>query len=271
MRIASNGIQLHVEDQGNGSPALVFLHYWGGSSRTWNDVIAALANSYRTVAPDHRGWGNSDAPASGYALADFADDAQQVIASLGLQQFVVIGHSMGGKIAQLLASRRPSGLAGLVLVAPSPPTPLALPPEARAAIEQAYVSRESINMAIDQMLTAKALSPKHREQVVEDSLRGADQAKAAWPKSTSQEGITAAVAAINVPTLVIAGELDRIDSVATLEAELLTRIPHATMRVLPGTGHLSPLESPTGVAALIDEFVDGLEHVSAAANAANAA
>ncbi len=271
MKIASNGIQIYVEDHGNGSPALVFLHYWGGSSRTWNDVIATLANSYRTVAPDHRGWGNSDAPASGYALADFADDAQQVIASLGLRQFVVVGHSMGGKIAQLLASRRPSGLAGLVLVAPSPPTPLALPPEARVAMEQAYVSRESINMAIDRMLTAKALNPKHREQVVEDSLRGADQAKAAWPKSTSQEDITAAVAGINVPTLVIAGELDRIDSVATLEAELLTRIPYATMRVLPGTGHLSPLESPTEVAALIDEFVDGLRYVGAAANAAKTA
>ncbi|QIE26226.1 2-succinyl-6-hydroxy-2,4-cyclohexadiene-1-carboxylate synthase (plasmid) [Caballeronia sp. SBC1] len=262
MKIASNGIQIHVKDQGNGTLPVVFLHYWGGSSRTWDDVIAALPAEYRTIAPDLRGWGDSDAPSAGYALADFADDAQHMIAAMNLQRFILVGHSMGGKIAQLLASRRPQGLAGLVLVAPSPPVPLALPAEVRASMEGAYLSRESVGMAIDQMLTAKPLSPKHREQVIEDSLRGAPQAKLAWPRSTSQEDITLDVAAIDVPTIVIAGELDRIDGTAILEAELLTRIPHAVMRVLPGTGHLSPLESPVGVAGIIREFVDKLERAS---------
>ncbi|WP_063779099.1 alpha/beta fold hydrolase [Caballeronia mineralivorans] len=262
MKIASNGIQIHVKNQGNGMLPIVFLHYWGGSSRTWDDVIAALPARYRTIAPDLRGWGDSDAPAAGYALADFADDAEQMIAALNLQRFVLVGHSMGGKIAQLLASRRPQGLAGLVLVAPSPPVPLALPPEVRAAMEGAYLSRESVGMAIDQMLTAKTLSPKHREQVIEDSLRGALQAKLAWPQATSLEDLTHDVAVIEVPTIVIAGELDRIDGIAILEAELLTRVPHAVMHVLPGTGHLSPLESPAEVAGIIREFVDGLERAS---------
>ncbi|WP_035565944.1 alpha/beta fold hydrolase [Caballeronia sordidicola] len=261
MKVALNGIQIHVKDQGNGTLPVVFLHYWGGSSRTWDDVIAALPVEYRTVAPDLRGWGDSDAPAAGYALADFADDAQHVIAALKLDRFVLVGHSMGGKIAQLLASRRPRGLAGLVLVAPSPPGPLALPAEVRAAMEGAYVTRESVGMSIDQMLTAKPLSPKHREQVIEDSLRGAPQAKLAWPRSTSQEDISSEVAAIDVPTIVIAGELDRIDGTAILEAELLTRVTHAVMRVLPGTGHLSPLESPVAIAGIIREFVDGIERV----------
>ncbi|MFK4446994.1 pimeloyl-ACP methyl ester carboxylesterase/quinol monooxygenase YgiN [Caballeronia udeis] len=260
MKVASNGIQIHVKDQGDGTLPVVFLHYWGGSSRTWDDVIAALPAGYRTIAPDLRGWGDSDAPAAGYALADFADDVQHMLVAMNLNRFVLAGHSMGGKIAQLLASRRPRGLAGLVLVAPSPPVPLVLPGEVRAAMEGAYLSRESVGMAIDQMLTAKPLSPKHREQVIEDSLRGASQAKLAWPQSTSLEDITLDVAAINVPTIVIAGELDRIDGTAILEAELLTRVPHAVMHVLPGTGHLSPLESPVEVAGIIREFVDGLEH-----------
>jgi pimeloyl-ACP methyl ester carboxylesterase/quinol monooxygenase YgiN len=262
MKVTSNGIQIHVKDHGNGTLPIVFLHYWGGSSRTWDDVIAALPAEYRTIAPDLRGWGDSDAPAAGYALADFADDAQQLIAALKLERFVLVGHSMGGKIAQLLASRRPQGLSGLVLVAPSPPVPLALPAEVRAAMEGAYLTRESVGIAIDQMLTSKPLSPKHREQVIEDSLRGALQAKLAWPQSTSLEDITLDVAAIDVPTIVIAGELDRIDGTAILEAELLTRVPHAVMRVLPDTGHLSPLESPVEVAAIISEFVDGLERAS---------
>jgi len=258
MKIASNDVQIHVADQGSGNPALVFLHYWGGSSRTWDDVIGALPAPYRTIAPDHRGWGDSDAPAEGYALADFADDAQRVIAALGVEQFVLIGHSMGGKIAQLLASRRPQGMQGLVLVAPSPPVPLVLPPEIQAAMEGAYLTRESIGMAIDHMLSGKPLSAKHREQVIEDSLRGAPQARDAWPKSTSKEDITREVAAINVPTLVIAGELDRVDSIDTLNFEVLPRIAQASMEILPGTGHLSPLEAPEAIAKLIHEFVLGL-------------
>ncbi|MFJ2363741.1 alpha/beta fold hydrolase [Pseudomonas sp. NPDC087697] len=261
MKVASNGVQIHVKDQGVGSPVIVFLHYWGGSSRTWDDVLAALPAGYRTITPDNRGWGKSDGPATGYALDDFVNDTLAVIAALDLKHYVLVGHSMGGKIAQLFASRRPVGLVGLVLVAPSPPCPLVLPLEVRAAMETAYDSRESVGMAIDHMLTAKPLSPKHREQVIEDSLRGAPQAKAAWPNSTSHEDITHEVTAINVPTLVIAGELDRIDPVATLEAEVLTRIPQSTLQVLPGTGHLSPLESPTEVAAIIRDFVDGLEQL----------
>ena len=256
MKIASNGIRLHVEEQGRGELSLVFLHYWGGSSRTWSKVIAALPKPQHTVAIDHRGWGESDAPASGYGLADLADDAQGVIEALDLKRYILIGHSMGGKVAQLMASRHPAGLVGLALVAPSPPQPLAIPPEAREAMAGAYSTRESVGAAIDQMLTAKVLSPRDREQVIEDSLRGAPQAKAAWPRSTSLEDITRDVAAIDAPTIVVAGELDRIDSVDTLKAELLPRIPHAVLHILPGAGHLSPLESPHELARLISDFAD---------------
>ncbi|NWD69492.1 alpha/beta fold hydrolase [Pseudomonas gingeri] len=258
MKVVSNGIQLEVSDCGASSPALVFLHYWGGSSRTWDDVRAALPSHYRSIAHDHRGWGDSQGPTSGYALADFVDDTLAVIAALSLGSYVLIGHSMGGKIAQLFASRRPAGLIGLVLVAPSPPGPLRLPAEVQAAMETAYESRESVAMAIEHMLTAKPLSLKHHEQVIEDSLRGAPQAKAAWPCSTSREDITAEVAAIEVPTLVIAGERDRVDPVEVLRAEVLSRIPQATLHELAGTGHLSPLESADEVAGAIQRFVEGL-------------
>ncbi|NWD75878.1 alpha/beta fold hydrolase [Pseudomonas gingeri] len=258
MKVVSNGIQLEVSDRGASSPALVFLHYWGGSSRTWDDVRAALPSHYRSIAHDHRGWGDSQGPTSGYALADFVDDTLAVIAALSLGSYVLIGHSMGGKIAQLFASRRPAGLIGLVLVAPSPPGPLRLPAEVQAAMETAYESRESVAMAIEHMLTAKPLSLKHHEQVIEDSLRGAPQAKAAWPCSTSREDITAEVAAIEVPTLVIAGERDRVDPVEVLRVEVLSRIPQATLYELAGTGHLSPLESADEVAGAIQRFVEGL-------------
>ncbi len=258
MEVASNGIRIHVEEQGSGDLPLVFLHYWGGSSRTWSHVTAILSKSHRTVATDHRGWGQSEAPPSGYGLTELAADAEGVIEALNLRHYVLIGHSMGGKVAQLMASRQPPGLAALVLVAPSPPQPMRMPAEAREMMVKAYASREAIEMTIDTVLTAKPLSAADRERVIEDSLCGAPQAKAAWPRATSLEDITSDVAAITVPTLVIAGGADRVDSVDLLKAELLSRVPQAVLHVLPGTGHLSMLESPRELARIIAEFVDAL-------------
>ena len=259
MDITTNGIRIHVSEQGHGERAIVFLHYWGGSSRTWRFVAEALSGAYRTIATDHRGWGDSDAPADGYTIADLADDAQGAIEALGLSRYVVVGHSMGGKVAQLLASRRLAGLEGLVLVAPSPPSPMLLSDEERAIQLSAYESRESAGWVVDHVLTGSPLPADRRDQVIEDSLRGAPQAKAAWPNAAMREDITAEVAAIDVPVIVIAGERDRVDRVETLRAELLPRIAGARLRTLPGVGHLSPLEAPSALAAAIRSFIAELK------------
>ncbi|PMS21653.1 DUF4440 domain-containing protein [Trinickia dabaoshanensis] len=258
MNIESNGVRIHVRDTGDGEPALVFLHYWGGSSRTWRLVIDELSSRYRAVAYDHRGWGESQAPAQGYAIGDLADDAQAVIAALGLSRYVLVGHSMGGKVAQCVAARRPQGLAGVVLVAPSPPLPMAIGNDQRAAMAHAYDSRESIEAVLDNVLTAGPLASALREQVIQDSLRGAPQAKAAWPQSAMREDISESVKNIDVPVLVIAGEHDRVDTPDTLRSALLPYLAHGQMQVLPGVGHLSPLEAPSALASSIDRFVQAL-------------
>ncbi len=260
MIVASNGIQIHVEEQGDHGPTIVFLHYWGGSARTWRHVMARLAQNHRTIATSHRGWGRSDAPASGYALADLAADALGVIEALDLQRYVLVGHSMGGKVAQLIASRRPQGLAGLVLVAPSPPTPLALPPVARDMMAGAYFSRESVAQTIDAVLTGTTLGPLDREMVIEDSLSGAPEAKRAWPTATSLEDISEVVGQIDVPVLVVSGENDHVDTPETLERELMPRIPQATLHLLPKVGHLLPLEAPEDLAGLIADFTASLDN-----------
>ncbi|MCM2292546.1 alpha/beta hydrolase [Allorhizobium sp. BGMRC 0089] len=251
MKVRSNEIELHVEQRGAGAPALVFLHYWGGSSRTWRHVVEALAPEFRTVTIDQRGWGQSDKPETGYTLADLADDAQSVIAALQLEQYILVGHSMGGKVAQLIASRRPEGLVGLALIAPAAPTPLAIPEEVRTGMVQAYATRDSIVATVRQVLAPHGLAPDDLELVIADSLVGGNAAKAAWPLVASQEDITAAVAHIDVPVIVVSGEDDRVDPPAVLRSDLLTHIPQAQLLVLPGVGHLSPLEAPTDIADIL--------------------
>ncbi|WP_025600619.1 alpha/beta fold hydrolase [Burkholderia sp. WSM2230] len=259
MDIRTRATTVHISDEGSGEPALVFLHYWGGSSRTWDAVVSELAGAYRSVAVDHRGWGYSHAPQQGYAIADLADDVQDVIEARRLSRYVLVGHSMGGKVAQLVASRRPQGLEGVVLVAPSPPSPTILSDEQRAAMAAAYDSRESIAWVLDNVLTANPLDARLREQVIVDSLRGAPQAKAAWPNAAMREDIRQEVGLIDVPVLVVGGELDQVDPIETLQKEVLPRIAGARLDVLLGTGHLSPLEAPSALAAIIRQFLGELQ------------
>jgi pimeloyl-ACP methyl ester carboxylesterase len=256
MDIQSNGVRIHVSTAGEGELTLVFLHYWGGSSRSWRYVVDELADTYATVATDHRGWGESDAPATGYTIADLADDAQNAIESLDLKRYVLVGHSMGGKAAQLLASRRPRGLEALVLIAPSPPSPTLIDDDQRTFMAHAYDSRESVEFVVDNVLTGDTkLEGARREQVIEDSLRGALQAKTGWLDIAMREDITEHVAHIDVPVLVIAGERDQVDRVETLRAELLPHIAKARLVMLTGVGHLSPLEAPKEIAATIRRFI----------------
>lgn len=131
-----------------------------------------------------------------------------------------------------------------------PATPIA-PRSAKLIV----LACESVEFVIDHVLTAKPLDAACREMVIEDSLRGAPQAKAAWPEVAMREDISATVTSIDVPTIVISGELDQVDRAVTLRAELLPRIPQATMHILPGVGHLAPLEAPTEVARIIENFL----------------
>lgn len=258
MKIQTNSVSLNVRVQGKGELSLVFLHYWGGSSRTWHRVTGALADRFQTVAIDQRGWGESEAGSGDYSVATLADDAEAVVAALGLQRYVLVGHSMGGKVAQLLASRRPAGLAGLVLVAPGSPGPSVFPLEQRTMMTRAYDTRESVAATVQQVLAGKALSAEDFDQVIEDSLRGAVDAKRAWPMETMMEDIRSDTGRINVPVLVVGGEADQVDPVSLLASHVLPHVPGASMAVLPDTGHLSPLESPDELASLIAEFASAL-------------
>jgi pimeloyl-ACP methyl ester carboxylesterase len=259
MHLKINGLNLNVEDRANsdGLP-IVFLHSWAGSSRSWKYVVAALPNRLRPIAIDQRGWGRSDSPSSGFRLADFASDAKEVVKTLKLDRYVLVGHSMGGKVAQLIASERPEKLSGLILVAPAMPGPMQRPPEVREGMVGIMNSAALVQQTIDNTLTAKRLSAEVNAQVIEDALGGSPEAKHAWPMSTSQEDIRVRVSRIQAPTLVIAGELDKVDPVPELQAELLSRIPHAEMKIIPATGHLSPLESPRELAEIISHFLEKL-------------
>lgn len=259
-RIDTGAVSIHVTQAGAGVPALVFLHYWGGSSRTWRPVIQRLAGSARCVAIDHRGWGQSSAPGSGYAIEDLAADALAVIDALQLTDYVLVGHSMGGKVAQLLASRRPAGLRGVVLVAPAPAKPVTVPETVRTQMAGAYLSRDTVIATLDGVLRHSALSEELREQIVDDSLAGSSGAKREWPASAILEDVSADLAEIDVPVLVVVGRQDRVEPIEVMKSHVLAEIPGARLEVIDDSGHLIPLEQPGELSDRIAAFRDATVH-----------
>jgi pimeloyl-ACP methyl ester carboxylesterase len=149
----------------------------------------------------------------------------------------------------------PDGLLGLILVAPATPTPLALPAEALEGFATVYETRENIEGAFTAMLVSRSLPHDLHEQVIADSLVGAPAAKAGWPLVMSQEDISGELASVRVPVLVIAGGADKVDPVDAHKSELLPRLSDVEFHVLPGVGHLVPLQAPVEVAGLMSTFL----------------
>lgn len=245
--IRTRGADLIVNDVGSGEPAFVFLHYWGGSARTWGPVIERLPPAIRAVAIDQRGWGGSRVTDGRYDLDALAEDVMALTAALGLSRYVIVGHSMGAKVAQLVASQRPVGLAGLVLVAPAPPQPMPVPADVRAGMVASYQSRDGVMEAL-QVLGGAALSAAHRDQVIEDTLRGTSEAKRVWPESGMTADLGAAVAGLRLPVEVLIGANDVVERPSILQPLFSRLFPPARFTVIPGAGHLLPLETPNAIA-----------------------
>src|SRR5437879_4718350 len=112
--IRVNGVQLRCYELGQGQP-LLLLHGIGASARSWGRAAEGLSRRRRVLAPDARGHGLSESPASGYRDVDYVADAESILAQLSDQPVDVVGHSMGGRIAAELAARRPDLVRRLVL------------------------------------------------------------------------------------------------------------------------------------------------------------
>jgi pimeloyl-ACP methyl ester carboxylesterase len=124
MRIDNNGVGLHVRDSGAGTP-VVLLHGWPDTGDLWRAQTAGLtANGYRAIAPDLRGFGDSDKPTdvSAYAGHELVGDLAAVLDGLGVERAHVVGHDWGAAIAWLAATLLPDRVASLTVLSVGHPS-----------------------------------------------------------------------------------------------------------------------------------------------------
>lgn len=272
MHIQVNTTSLHVcECYGTGwqsRPTLILLHYFGGSGRSWDPVTDLLATQgWACLAPDLRGFGDSPAPGKDpvfYAVDAMADDIYELAAKLGLPSYIVVGHSMGGKVALALAAKQPAGLVGVALLAPSPPSPEPMEAAERSRLLDGYGDPEAAKKTLGK-ITAHPLPKKLFDTAVADGLRASAPAWRAWLERGSREDISSRLAGVEVPIGIAVGWEDKSITGCLVEREIRGRLNRAatSLDFLRDVGHLLPLEAPEATVAFLTGAFASFQTISA--------
>ena len=229
----------------------------------WEELREQLGAELNLNAFDNRGAGRSDKPAGPYTIAQLADDAAGVLDGLGLARVAVLGHSMGGYIAQELALRHPSRVRSLVLVGTASGGPATLPvPKttldiwlANAHLPPPEYVRATMHLSFAPGWTDD--HPSEYEAFIEARLEyptPPEAWRAQFDAANAWSAAARPVEEIRVPTLVIHGDADRVLPVEN-GREIARRIPGAELRELPGRGHVLNLEEPDEFNGIVLDFL----------------
>jgi YbgC/YbaW family acyl-CoA thioester hydrolase len=261
-RLTVHGVSLAVEVRGEG-PAILFVHGYPLDRSIWREQIDML-EGYRRIAPDLRGMGQSDAPDLGYGMALYAADLAALLDALGVDDVVLCGLSMGGYVAFEFLRQWRSRVRGLVLMDTRAE---ADSPEVRRARDAAAATaRERGAAVVGETMLPKMLAPSTmsgRPEVVDrvrslmagTPVAGMVGALGAMRDRAGSESLLPTLA--DIPTLVMVGAADILTPPDQARA-MAEAIPGARLAIIPGAGHLPPVEQPAATAESLLEFLRSL-------------
>ena len=257
-----NGLNLAYTDQGQGPP-VVFLHAFPQNRAMWDQQVMALSTTHRVIAPDFRGFGESDAPEGSYTLDQYADDVNGLLDHLAITGAVFVGLSMGGYTLFAFYRKHAARVNGLVLADTRAQADTEEGRAGRSAMAQTARAKGAGAIAeimLPKLLSTVALQTKPDlvrqvrsaiERTTVSGIAGALMAMAERPDSVPLLG------RIACPVLVLTGELDG----PTPPADgrfMAERIPGARLEIIPQAGHLSNLERPAEFNRALLDFLNGM-------------
>jgi N-formylmaleamate deformylase len=256
----TNGINIHYTRTGESKPPVILLHGLTANGVCWTAVAHALEGEYDVIMPDARGHGKSSAPDHGYRYEDHANDVVGLIEALGLLLPILVGHSMGGMTAAVVASRNPKLLRGLILADPT-----FLNPKVQREVRDSDVAdqhRRFLNMSLHEVVAdARTRHPDRSSELIELIVRARlETSMSAFDVLTPPNpDYMQLVSSIDVPTLLVIGENGVISP--TVAAELQRVNPKFQVEKIPKAGHGVHYDQPERFAAVVKSFLRSIEPV----------
>jgi N-formylmaleamate deformylase len=250
----ANGINIHYRRTGGYKPPLIPLHGLTGSGACWTPLARALEADYDVVMPDARGHGNSSAPLHGYLYRDHASDVIGLIQALGLAAPVLLGHSMGGMTAAVVASQVGTAIRGVILADPT-----FLKPQRQREVHQSDVIEQHRRLLSsdkgDLLAQARLRHPHRSSEFIEliTDARLQTQMSAFDVLTPPNPEYHELVSTICVPMLLVIGD----QGVVSLETarELQNLNPRLRLEQIPDVGHGLPYDQPDRFAAVVRSFL----------------
>lgn len=239
-------------ERSEGEPSLVLLHGVGSDKSVWCPQLAHFAGA---VAFDYPGYGESDFQ-SDATRDDFAAAILAAMDALGMDRAHICGLSLGGVVSIAMHALDPQRCASLVLA-----DSFAVHPDGRGIYERSVAASSDLRALAEarvDVLLAPGASAEIRSEVVETMARIDPQAYRIGAEAVWLADQRDRAAAIDVPTLVLCGEADKVTPPA-LSEELAALIPGARLDLIPGAGHLSNLESAAAFNARVEDFLSTVE------------
>lgn len=251
----AKGIEVHYLRTGGEKPPVVLLHGLMTNGACWTPLARMLEKDYDVVMPDARGHGNSSAPEHGYRYDILAADVESLIDALGLTAPVVLGHSMGGMTAAVLASRNPKRLRGLILADPT-----FLTPQRQREVHESNIAdqhRRILEQPKEDLLTEmRARHSRRSNEVIELFAQARYQTsvhafKVLTPPNPDYMQL---IKSLDIPSLLIIGD---VGSVVSLEmATELAKLNQCLEVIqIKEAGHGVPYDQPERFSAFVQTFL----------------
>lgn len=250
--IGIRGSRLHYLEAGKGKPIVCF-HSTPASAEFYRPQLEHFSKDYRVIAVDLRGHGESEKPRGEYRVSAFLEDYVELFEKLELEDFVLVGCSVGGIVAQLYALEHGSNLKGLVLIG----SPCSRRGRDVAGFHKAVKERgwESVVRGLVDKQLHRDTPPDIKAWAVKEYLKTPLYVREAEEEALLAEvHHTERVDEIAVPTLLVAGEAEEREIFEQMEL-MSQRIPGAEWHVVKGAAHVPNFERPAEFNAIMARFL----------------
>jgi N-formylmaleamate deformylase len=257
--VKANGITLHYYRTGSGTlPPMVLSHGYTDNGLCWTDLALAMEKKYDVIMYDLRGHGLSEAPATGYDINDNVSDIVGLIKALKLSKPVIIGHSLGGSIAAIVAAQYPDIPEKIVLIDPP------------GLLNPLFPTTEDMNRARSwfkkDIVYIKGLS---REELIKEAGKRhpaiSEAARGRWADSKMQIKPQIVDSVLTIPplkpylpkitVLTLILKADANDTIRNMDLDAVSAQPNIKLVHIKGAGHLVHLERPEQSLAVLNDFL----------------